>query len=112
MTTTYLYTLPNNTTNMNQIVVDTISVIPELSPLILFLVFCIVAIGGISRQRWKTGRADSILWLTLASISTLIVTLIMSVVAGVINLLTLSIVISLTILFGVWFFLDRKASEI
>ena len=108
----YLYNLPNNTTNMNQIVVDTVTTLPLLSPVILLVVFFVIALGGMSRQRWKTGRADSILWLTIASISTLIVTLIMSVVEGMINLLTLSIVISMTILFGVWFFLDRKASEI
>ena len=112
MATTYLYDLPNNTTNMDTILVDTITVLPAFTPILLFVVFCIVSIGGISRQKLKTGRSDSVLWLTIASVSTLIIALIMSTITGIIRLDYLVIIVSMTILFGVWLFLDRKSSEI
>lgn len=113
MATTYLYNLPNNSTGgMDKIVVDTVTAFPSFAPLLLLLVFCVVAIGGISRQRLRTGTADAPLWVSLASVSTLIIALIMSVISGIIRLDYLIIVLSLTILSGVWLFLDRKSGEL
>jgi Fe2+ transport system protein B len=112
-TTNLLYRLPNNTTGgMDQIVVDTVTALPSFTPLLLVFVFGVVAIGGIFRQRLRTGTADYAMWVSLASISTLIISLIMSVISGIVRLDQLVIVLAVTILSAVWLFLDRKNTEL
>ena len=108
----YLYELPNSTTGADEIITQTASAFPGLSPLILFFVFLIVFIGGITRQKSRTGTADYSAWAVIGSIATLLIALLFSVNAGFIRLDWLLIVLSLNILSGIWFFLDRKVSEI
>ena len=108
----YLYELPNSTSGIDQIAIDTIQVVPGMSSIILFFVFLVVFIGGISRQKIKTGTADYSSWCLLASVSTLLVALMFSVMEGFISLATLVITLSLCILSAVWFFIDRKYTEV
>ena len=108
----HLYELPNSTTGMDSIVTDTLSVSPFLTPMILFFVFIVVFLGGITRQKIRNGTADYSSWAILASIATLLPTLIFSIDAGFIQLDWLLIVVALNILSAIWFFLDRKPSEI
>lgn len=108
----YLYNLPNTTVGADQILIDTLTVTPFLSPLILLFVFLVVSVGGIVRQKIRNGTADYPAWVTLGSIATMLVALLFSVNAGYIRLDWLAIVISLVMLSGVWFFLDRKISEV
>jgi len=55
----------------------------------------------------KTGHADMPMWAVMASISTLIVTLLLSIKSGLINIETLAIVISITVFSGLWLFLSK-----
>jgi len=108
----YLYALPNSTEGGDAILIQTLTAVPALTPLILFFVFCVVFLGGIARQKTKTGTADYSAWAIIASIATLLPALLFSVSAGFIRLDWLIIVLSLNILSAIWFFMDRKISEV
>jgi len=109
----YLYTLPNATSGADAIINQmTTGDFPWFVPMILFFTFVVIFIGGITRQKTKTGTADYSAWAILASIATLLPALLFSVSAGYIRLDWLIIVLTLNILSATWFFLDRKASEI
>jgi len=108
----YLYELPNATSGADAILSETTNVFPAFVPLILFFVFGVVFLGGIARQRVRTGTADYSAWAIIASIATLLPALLFSVSAGYIRLDWLIIVVSMNLLSAVWFFLDRKISEV
>jgi len=108
----YLYELPNSTAGMDNILVQTVTAVPGFIPLLLLFVFFVVFLGGVSRQKARTGTSDYAMWATVASLSTFMVTLIMSVIEGLIRLDWLVIVIVLTIFCSVWLFLDKKQSEV
>ena len=108
----YLYNLPNATSGADTILAQTINVFPAFTPLILFFTFLVVLIGGITRQKIRTGTADYSAWAIIASIATLLPALLFSVSSGFIRLDWLIIVVSLNILSALWFFLDRKISEV
>ncbi len=107
-----LYTLPNGTVGMDSILKNTITSVPGFPALILLFTFFVVLLGGIMRQKLRSGTADYPLWATIASISTLIISLIMSTTIGIIRLDWLVIVVVITIFSGVWLFLDKRSSEV
>ena len=108
----YLYNLPNSTASADEILSQTTNVFPAFTPLILFFVFFVVLLGGITRQKLRNGTADYSAWAVIASMATLLPALLFSVNAGFIRLDWLIIVISLNLLSAIWFFMDRKASEV
>ena len=109
----YLYALPNATEGVDAIVSQmTSGSFYWLVPMILFFTFCVVFIGGITRQRVKTGTADYSAWAIIASMATLLPALLFSVSAGYISLDWLIIVVALNISSAIWFFLDKKVSEV
>ncbi len=109
----YLYDLPNATEGVDAIVNQmTTGSFYWFVPMILFFTFCIVFIGGITRQRIRTGTADYSAWGIIASMTTLLPALLFSVQAGFIRLDWLVIVISLNILTAFWFFMDKKVTEV
>ena len=110
--TDYLYELPNATSGIDSIVTQTITLFPAFVPIMLFFVFLVVFIGGISRQKIRTGTADYSAWAIIASMATLLPTLLFSVSSGYISLDWLVIVVALNILSAIWFFLDRRATEV
>lgn len=108
----YLYDAPNNTSGMDTILVDTVTAMPAFAPLLLLMVFFVVFLGGISRQKLRTGTADYSMWCIIASLSTLMLSLILTTITGILRLDWLIIIVAITILSGVWFFFDRRASEV
>ena len=108
----YLYNLPNSTEGLDAIVVQTVTSVPGFTPMLLLFVFFVIFLGGVSRQKMRTGTSDYAMWSTVASMSTMMVALIMSMIQGIIHLDVLVIVVVVTIFSGVWLFLDRKQSEI
>ncbi len=108
----YLFTQPNVTTGLDDIVVDTVTAVPSFVPLIFVFVFFVVFLGGVARQKGRTGTGDYAMWAVVASLSTLMVTLIMSIIEGLIRVDWLAIVITITIFSSVWLFLDRRQSEV
>jgi len=108
----YLYTMPNSTAGADSIFLQALSSVPMLTPMLLFFVFVVVFLGGITRQKVRTGTADYSAWAIIAAVATLLPTLLFSVSAGFIRLDWLVIVVSLNILAATWFFLDRKITEV
>jgi len=106
-----LYNISNNTGGIDSILVDTMASVNAFIPLTLLFTFFVVFLGGVGRQKARTGTADFPMWAVVASISTLILSLIMTLVEGLIRLEWLSIIIVITIFSGVWLFLDKKNGE-
>ena len=107
-----LYTLPNSTAGADSILVQTITAVPGFTPLLLAFIFFVIFLGGISRQKARTGTADYPMWSVTASLSTFLVALVMSLVQGLIRLDWLVIITVITIFSGIWLFLDRRGSEV
>ena len=91
---------------------DTMTAVPGLISLLLLFVFFVVFLGGTARQKTRIGTADYPMWAVVASLSTFMITLILSVVEGFIRLDMLVLVVVITIFSGVWLFLDKKQSEV
>ena len=109
----YLYDLPNSTAGIDAIVLQmTTGSFYWLVPVMLFFTFILVFMGGVSRQKIKTGTADYSAWAIMASMATLLPALLFSVSAGFIRLDWLIIVVVLNIVSAIWFFLDRKITEV
>lgn len=110
---TYLYELPNETSGIDAILLQmTQGSFGFIVPMLLFFVWLVIFVGGVTRQKTRVGTSDYPAWSVLASISTLMVALLFSITAGFISLDILVLVVSITIGSGIWFFLDRKASEL
>lgn len=112
----YLYNLPNSTEGIDNILVDTVGIFNNspisFTPLLMAFVFFIVFLGGIARQKMRSGFADYPLWSVIASLSAYLIALLMSVIEGLIRLDILVIITVVTIFSGMWLFLDRKQSEV
>lgn len=104
----YLYTLPNATAGADSIAVQVQTQVQTFIPLLLAFVFFLVFLGGVGRQKMRTGNADYPMWAVVASLMTLMVSLVLSVISGLINLTYLVIVVVITIFSGVWLFLDKR----
>src|SRR3990167_5617790 len=81
-----LYDLPNATTGLDDILVETVEAVPSLMPMLFLFVFFVVALGGIARQKARTGTADYPMWFVVASLSVFILALITSTITGLIRL--------------------------
>jgi len=108
----YLYNLPNSTEGIDAIAIQTFNLFPGFGAILLFFIFILVFIGGISRQTLRNGTADYSAWAIIASLSTLVPALLLSITSGFIQLDWLLIVISINIMSAIWFFLDRKVTEV
>ena len=108
----YIYNLPNNTTGIDQIAVDTVGIVPSFTPLLLVFIFMLVFLGGIGRQKARLGTADYPMWAVIASLACLMTTLILSTVSGILQLDWLIIVIVITIFSGVWLFFDKQDNSL
>lgn len=105
----YLYTLPNETSGIDNILAQTITAVPAFTPLLLLFTFFLVFLGGSGRQKARTGGANFPMWSTIASLSTLMLALILSTASGFIRLDWLVIIVTITIFSGVWLFLDTTS---
>jgi hypothetical protein len=106
-----IYTLPNMTGGMDETLVEIAGTVPSFMPGLLFFVFGFILVTGLTAQKRKTGYGDLPLWLTLSSFSTLIVSLIFTMNSGLIDLTTLAIVLSITIMSALWLFLSTGRGE-
>ena len=109
--TDYLYDLPNSTTGLDSIAIQTAATTP-LVPFLLVFVFFIVFLGGIGKQKLRGGTADYPMWSVVASLATFLVAILMTVVEGLIRIDWLVIIIVITIFSGVWLFLDKRSGEV
>jgi len=106
-----LYEIPNGTAGIDTALIEVMETVPSFIPALLFFVFMVVFLGGSSAQRKRTGSADTPMWLTMAGISTLMIALPLTITAGLVDLVTLSILVVVTIASGFWFFLSKRRGE-
>ena len=91
-----------NGTGANEIVSDVVSSVPIFTPMLLFFVFFVSLITMYRKQRESTNFTDIPLLMTISSVITMVVALILSMGTGIIDTLTLSIVIAITLISGMW----------
>ena len=106
------YNVPNMTDGIDGTLVELAAEVPVFVPFLLLFTWGLIFLGGMSSQRRRTGYADMPLWATLSSIATLMVALSLSLAAGMITVGILAIVVTITVLSGVWLFLDKSNREI
>jgi len=107
-----LYNAPNLTSGIDPALTTLFSEVYVFVPMFLLFVFCVVLIGGMNSQKRRTGFADTPMWSVLASLSTLLIALGLTLVSGGIQLEVLGVVVAITIASGIWFFLDRNRNEV
>lgn len=108
----YLYNLPNSTEGLDEILIETASAVPMLTPFLMFFVYSVTMLIGISLQKNRSGFADYPMWSVVGGMATIMVSLILSVQSGFILLSWLVLAFVITIASAMWLFLDRKQSEI
>jgi len=106
-----LYDAPNITSGLDDALFETAQSVPAFPIMILVFTFFVVLLGGSANQKKRIGRADYPFWFVLASMTTMMLTLLMTLGEGMIDIVTLGIVVGVTILSGVWFFLSKVRGE-
>lgn len=110
------YILPNTTDGFDTLLVGTASAVPVFVPMLLFFVWCVVFLGGSLAQQRRTGTSDLPIWSTIASISTLMMALPLTLAKGLIGgagqTITLVVVVMMVILSGLWLLLSQSRGEV
>lgn len=106
-----LYEEINLTSGVDDALISLAQNVPIFPVMLLVFIFGLVLLGGTSNQKRRTGTADFPFWSVLASLSTFIVSLLMTLGEGMIDLLTLGVVTGITIMCGLWFFLSKVRGE-
>ena len=107
-----LYTPPNLTEGIDDAIIGTAATVPSFIPMFLVFIFGVVFLSGVINQKRRTGNADFPMWSVVASLSTLMMSMPLTLKAGLINLPTLSVVVVVTIMSGFWLFMNRNRNEI
>lgn len=101
-----LYNLTNATTP-DEILIGVATSVPAFPIMILVFTWFFVFLGGSQKQSSRYGYADMPQWSVLASMSVLLLGLIMTITAGLIGLPVLLIIVAMNILTAIWFFMSR-----
>ena len=106
------YTIPNLSGGIDDVIVDTASTVSVFTPMLLLFIFGVVFLGGIISQKKRLGTADFPMWATIASLSTLMVALPLTLTSGLIDSTLLVVIVVVTIFSGFWLFTNRNRNEI
>lgn len=106
------YNIPNMTNGIDGTLVEIAQELPVFVPFLLLFVWGFIFLSGTASQKKRSGFGDMPLWATLSSIATLMVALTLSITAGMMTGTVLAIVVIVTILSGVWLFLDKSNREL
>ena len=107
-----IYEQPTLEGGIDQTLVEVARAVPSFIIGFLVFIFGIVFITGSLIQKRRTGYADMPMWATMASLSTFLISLILTIKSGLITIETLGIVVAITILSGLWLFLSRGRGEL
>ena len=107
----YIFSPPNLTTGLDEAIVGVAQAVPAFPIMILFFTFFLVLLGGIATQNRKTGSADIPMWALLSSLSVFLMSLLMTLKAGILPAWVLGIVVALNILVGFWYFMSSGKGE-
>ena len=104
------FDFPNGTTPDAALIGISTSV-PALPIMILVFTWLFIFLRGSIKQSQRFGYADFSQWAVLSSMACLLLSLMMTVISGIITVQILIIVVSVTILTAIWFFLSRGRFE-
>ena len=107
-----LYPQPNLTGGVDETFVEIASAVPSFVVGILMFVWGVIFISGSATQKRRSGYADLPMWSTMASISTLLISLLFTLKSGIITLEVLGIVVAITIFSAIWLFLSKGRGEV
>lgn len=107
-----IYTIPNATEGMDKAIIGIATTVPVFVPMLLVFVWIVVFLGGSNSQRKRNGTSDMPMWSVMASLSVLMISLVLSINESLMQLEILGMVIGLNILCAIWLFFDRKSTEI
>ena len=96
-----------NGTGANEILSEVTSAVPIFVPMLLVFIFFVTFIATYRKQRETSTFTDIPLLATISGVITTVVALILSMGTGLIDMLTLTIVIAATIFFGIWLLASR-----
>lgn len=105
-----IYNLTNATTP-DEILIGTATSVLAFPVMLLVFTWFFVFLGGSQKQASRQGYADVPQWSVLASLSTLLLALIMTTTAGILPVQYLIIVVAVNILTGIWFFMSKGRIE-
>lgn len=108
----YIYPLPNLTSGLDGAIVEVSTAVPAFPIMTLVFVFFTVLLGGSASQNKRQGYADIPLWSLMASVSMFLVSLVMTLKAGILPSWVFGIVVSINILIGFWYFMSRGKGDI
>lgn len=106
------YVVPNLSSGIDEGIVSIATTVPVFIPMFLIFVFGVVFLGGAIAQKKRTGSMDLPMWATMASLSTLMISLFLTLREGLIHIEVLSIVVTITILSGFWLFMSKNKNEV
>ena len=106
-----LYTPPNLTSGMDDAISQTVRAVPSFGIMLMVFTYLLVLIGGSSNQKKRLGTADYPMWSVLAGLTITFEALLMTIGTGILDITTLGIVIGVTILSAIWFFLSKQRGE-
>ena len=103
------YQIPNMTSGMDEVLVDTARTIPSFIPMFLAFIWGVIFIGGGLAQKRRTGYMDIPMWATVASFATCMFAAPMMFTSGemMIQGTTIAILLSITGLSGLWLILKN-----
>lgn len=107
----YVYDQPTLNGGLDETLYEVVQTVPSFIIGLLMFVWGFVFISGMATQKRSSGFADTQMWAVMASISTLLVTLMLSIKPGLINLETFGIVVALNVFAGLWLFLSKGRGE-
>jgi len=81
--------------------------VPIFVPMMLFAFYIIIALAGFFSEERLKGNGDFPMWLAIAGVVTVGLTFVLNTVEGLINLTTMVIVFTVTVLSAIFFFLSK-----
>lgn len=107
-----VYTIPTNSTNPMEVVVDVSTQIPVLFPGILFLVWIVIFSSGYYAQERRTGKGFASMWASIASLITTTGAFVLFLYPGLLSLETLVVCVVVTLFSVMWFILGTRDSTL
>lgn len=97
-----------NRTDVAGLFVYSAEIVPIFTPMLLFALFTIVLLATYFSQRRTTGRGDFFASFSVAGYFTVVVAFLMSLVDGLIDITTLSIVVVIAIIGTILLLISKK----
>lgn len=108
----YKFAQPTLTGGLDQTLVEVATAVPSFMIGFLVFVWGMVFLGGMGQQSARKGHGDAPLWATMASMSIMLLSLLLTLKEGMISGEILGIVVAITILSGIWLFMSKGRNEL